>query len=262
LKTHGGKYYLAPQIVALMPPHTHYVEPFAGGLAVLLAHHGTDRSELVNDLNGELMNFWRVLQDPPAFETLYRRLEAVPFSRIEWEEALDQIQAGDGNPIERAASFFITCRQSLAGRMTTFAPPTRTRTRRGMNGNVSEWIGAVDGLPAVHARLRQVFIEAEDALQLIPREDTPGTLFYCDPPYLHETRVSTDAYAYEMTEAQHQEFLGIATRCEGMVMISGYESELYDTALERWTKHLFDLPNNAAGGRAKRRMTECLWVNF
>src|SRR5262249_39556009 len=87
LKWHGGKAYLAKKIVALMPPHLHYVEPYAGGLSVLLARDPEGTSEVVNDLDGRLVNFWRVLQDPETFERFRRRAEAVPLSRSEWEAA-------------------------------------------------------------------------------------------------------------------------------------------------------------------------------
>lgn len=260
LKWHGGKYYLAARIVDLFPPHVHYVEPFFGGGSVLLARPEGDRSELVNDLDRELTNFWRVLQSAGKFDEMRRILEAMPLSRIEWVEAANGVAAGD--QVGRAVAFFVRCRQSLAGRMTNFTPPTRTRTRRGMNGNVSEWLGAVEGLAAVHARLRRVFVEDMDAAKLIRREDTPGTLFYCDPPYLHETRTTTDAYAHEMTVEQHREFLAAVGGCAGKVMISGYASGLYEDYLRGWTRHTFDLPNNAAGGVEKRRMTEVVWCNF
>src|SRR6476660_6923423 len=89
LKYHGGKSYIAPKIVALMPPHLHYVEPFAGGLSVLLAKNPEGVSEVVNDLDGDLTNFWRVLQDREAFEEFRRRVEAVPFSEAEYEKYQD-----------------------------------------------------------------------------------------------------------------------------------------------------------------------------
>ncbi len=263
LKWHGGKHYLAPKIVALMPPHVHYVEPFFGGGAVLLAQSGEDRSELVNDINGDLINFWRVLQDEKSFARFQRQVEATPLSRTEWVNAGAILSMDDAFPeVVRAAAFFVRCRQSLAGRMKNFTPPTRTRLRRGMNGNVSEWLGAVDGLPAVHARLRRVFVENMNALTLIPREDSPGTLYYCDPPYLPETRTSPDAYAHEMTYEDHYRFLVAIKACVGKVMVSGYANPLYDTELVDWTRVEWNLPNNAAGGDAKRRMTEVLWCNF
>src|SRR6266849_8236074 len=89
LKWHGGKHYLAGRIVALMPPHTHYVEPYAGGLAVLLAKSPDSVSEVVNDLDGRLTNFWRVLQDEAMFSELQRLVEAIPFSAPEWRDATE-----------------------------------------------------------------------------------------------------------------------------------------------------------------------------
>jgi DNA adenine methylase len=146
--------------------------------------------------------------------------------------------------------------------MKGFTPVTRSRTRREMNGNVSEWLSAVDGLSDIHARLRRVLIEGIPALDLIRREDGSETLFYCDPPYLHETRTATSAYTFEMEEADHRELLNVLRQCKGKVMLSGYPSELYDSALVGWSRHAFDLPNNAANGREKRRETEVLWCNF
>ena len=114
----------------------------------------------------------------------------------------------------------------------------------------------------MHARLRRVLIENMPAVSLIGREDSPGTLFYCDPPYLHETRTSTDAYSFEMSRDEHAELLKTLLHCKGKVILSGYPSQLYDAALKDWNRHSHDLPNNAAAGKQKRRMTEVLWCNF
>ncbi len=270
LKWHGGKYYLASRIVALMPRHLHYVEPFFGGGAVLFARDPDDSvlwlpphkgvSEMVNDRNGKLINFWRVLQNSTQFAHFSRRVEAIPLARREWERAHEHTYGSD--PVADAVAFFVDCRQSRSGMMNSFTSLTRTRTRRKMNGHVSEWLSAVDGLAEIHARLRPVVIENLPALEVIRREDTPGTLFYCDPPYLHETRISTEAYHYEMKERDHQDLLDTLRTCQGKVMISGYPSPLYDGALSDWNRHSFNLPNNAAGGEAKRRMTEVVWCNF
>lgn len=256
----GGKHYLAPKIAALMPPALHYVEPFFGGGSVLLARDPEGTSELVNDINGRLMNFWRVLQHPLLFDRFRQRLSVTPLSRDEWERAHEQLAGRDA--FHDAVAFFIDCRQSRAGGMKTWTSITRNRTRRGMNGNVSEWLGAVDGLPEVAQRMRRVVVENKPALEVIEREDTPNTLFFLDPPYLHETRVSKDAYAHEMSEADHCELLNLIRACKGKVMISGYPSKLYDSTLNDWSRHTFTLPNNAAGGKKKRRMTEVIWCNF
>jgi DNA adenine methylase len=121
----------------------------------------------------------------------------------------------------------------------------------------------VDGLAAVHARLRPVVLEDLPALDVIRREDTPATLFYLDPPYFHPTRATTTEYgAFELTEADHRELLDTLLRVRGRVMLSGYPSTLYDRALAGWTRHTFDLPNHASGAKAKGRETEVLWCNF
>jgi DNA adenine methylase len=131
-----------------------------------------------------------------------------------------------------------------------------------MNGNVSEWLSAVDGLPAVHARLRRVLIENKPALEIIRREDGPNTLFYCDPPYLHETRTARDVYEFEMSEQDHKELLHVLLQVKGKVMLSGYANPLYNKLLTDWRRVDFDMANHAAGGDTKRRMTECVWCNF
>jgi DNA adenine methylase len=274
LKWHGGKSYLATKIVALMPPHLHYVEPFAGGLAVLLTRDPEDPrlrlssagdhrgvSEVVNDLDGQLVNFWRVIRDDAMFPRFQRQVEAIPFSRAEWEAAHCYVSKGD--PVADAVAFFVNCRQSRSGLRTGFSPITRNRTRRGMNGNASEWLSAVEGLPEVHARLRRVVVENIPALELIRREDGPATLFYCDPPYLHSTRTARKAYGtFEMAETEHRELLDVLHQCKGKVMLSGYPSKLYDEALADWARHTFDLPNQASGAKVKGRETEVLWCNF
>src|SRR4051794_37852271 len=146
--------------------------------------------------------------------------------------------------------------------MNCFAPLSRTRTRRGMNEQASAWMNAVEGLPAVHARLRRVALLNRDALDVIRQQDGPDTLFYLDPPYLGETRAAADVYDKEMSHAQHVELLSLIRECRGKVMLSGYPSEMYDAHLSDWTRHEFSLPNQAAGGRVKRRMTEVIWLNF
>jgi DNA adenine methylase len=133
-----------------------------------------------------------------------------------------------------------------------------------MNEQASGWLNAVDGLWNVHWRLKRVAIVGpKPAVEVIREQDGPGTLVYCDPPYPHSTRSTPDAYGpYEMSERQHRELLDTLRHIEGRAMLSGYRSAVYDTMLVDWTRHDFDLPNNAAGGATKRRMTECVWCNF
>jgi DNA adenine methylase len=262
IKIHGGKHYLASRIVALMPKHIHYVEPYFGGGSVLLAKDPEGVSEVVNDIDGDLMTFWRVLQAADTFRDFARIVEAMPFSQAEFDQSLkDRVF---GSEVDRAVSFFVRCRQSLAGRMKDFAPLSRTRTRRGMNEQASAWLTAVEGLPAVHERLKRVVILNRDALDVIRQQDGEATLFYLDSPYLDQTRSSPDVYAHEMTPEQHADLLKLINgdSMKSYFMLSGYRSPMYDEALRHWRRHDFSLPNSAAGGKTKRIMTESIWCNF
>jgi DNA adenine methylase len=223
-------------------------------------------------LNGSLTTFWSVVAHPPFYLMFIRKVGMLPFDERLWRESSAAVEYFKDNPpqtqsqrVQLAAAFFVACRQSLAGRMDSFTGITRTRTRRGMNNEVSAWISAVEGLDAVHDRLKRVLILNRPAIQVITNEDTPKTLFYLDPPYLHETRKTTKEYGpHEMGDADHAELLYTCGHMKGKFLLSGYRSKMYDAAAEKWGWHRtdFDLPNNAAGGKTKRRMTECVWTNF
>ena len=258
LKWFGGKHYLAPKIIDLMPPHVHYVEPFFGGGSVLLQKPYEGISEVINDRYGRLSNFWKVIADPAQFEQFYRQVEALPFSQQLWEES----QQPADDPVEAAVCFFVFARQSRAGQLKDFATLSRNRTRRAMNEQASAWMTAVAGLPQVHVRLKRVVVLCDDAVNVIRQQDGPNTLFYCDPPYLHETRTSTNEYAHEMTETDHRQLLEVLNQCKGKVLLSGYPSKLYDKLLHDWNRQDFEIDNKASGSITKRKMTECLWMNY
>jgi DNA adenine methylase len=125
------------------------------------------------------------------------------------------------------------------------------------------WLTAVEGLPAVHERLKRVVIVGpKDAKEVMQQQDGPNTLFYLDPPYLDETRTAPQVYRHEMTRDQHGELLDVVKAVKGKVLLSGYDSDLYQEKLADWNRHTFKLPNNAASGSSKRKMTEAVWCNF
>jgi DNA adenine methylase len=280
LKWHGGKFYVVPHVLALMPRHQHYVEPYFGGGQVLFARDPADRrlwwtgltsdgrkadgvSEVINDRHKDLMNFYTVLKDPGSFEQLRHLLDLTLHYEAEWEAARDLLATEEPDPVRRAAALFVFCRQSLSARMTCYAPVVRTRLRGGREDGVNGWRGAVNGLEAVHRRLQDVRVLCRDAVDVITQEDTEATLFYCDPPYLHETRTAKKVYGpHEMTEADHRRLLDVLRACKGKVILSGYPSALYDTFLAGWGRREIPRPNNAASGKKKRLMTEVLWFNF
>jgi DNA adenine methylase len=257
---------LADWIISLMPPHVHYVEPYFGGGSVLLNKPCEGVSEVVNDLNYDLTNFWSVLKDETLFQRFCRRVESTPFSEVEFGKAAKGIRLCDhGEDVSEAVRFFIRCRQSRSGQFKSFATMSRTRTRRNMNEQASAWLNAIEGLPAVHERLKRVVILNHDALDVIQEQDGEQTCFYLDPPYLHSTRESTDVYAHEMTEAQHMTLLKVLEDIKGKFLLSGYPSALYqcfEDCNPHWKRHEFEIVNNASGKKVKDVKTECVWTNF
>jgi len=255
-----------------MPPHLHYVEPFFGGGAVLFAKPRElieGHSEVVNDLDTDLTNFWQVLQRPDCFAEFCRLVETIPFSEYEFDSATTYRQnlglRGFSPCPETAAMFFVRYRQSRQGLGSCFATLSRNRTRRGMNEQVSAWLSAVEGLPAAHERLKRVVILNDDACTVIRQQDGPKTLFYCDPPYLAETRTATDCYGqFEMTEDQHYYLLRTLAKIKGQFLLSGYRSNLYDRWADKhgWYRADFPIDNKASSAKTKPKMVECVWSNF
>jgi DNA adenine methylase len=227
-------------------------------------------SEVANDLHGELTNFWKVLQNADDFEAFRKKVALTPFSEVEFDEALnatenvESTEDSSGNRVERAHRFFVLARQSRQGLMKDFATLSRNRTRGRINEQVNAWLSVVDGLPEIHERLKNVLILNQDACAVIRKQDGPNTLFYCDPPYVHDSRSTTGEYHHEMNEDQHHKLLGILAGIEGKFMLSGYPSMLYTEYENRhgWKRHDYLIDNKAASGKVKEKKTECLWCNF
>ena len=263
IKRHGGKTYLSDWICSHIPENTtHYVEAYAGGLSVLLRRNPEGVSEVVNDLDGELMNFWNTLRDEAAFPEFVRKIDATPFSSEEFNAA------GTADPtdshVDRAVKFFVSCRQSRQGLQTCLATLSKNRTRRGMNEQVSSWLTAIDGLPEIHSRLKRVVIVNDDAVKIIQREDSANSFFYLDPPYVHETRVARNAYAYEMGTDDHQRLLETLVEVKGRFLLSGYRSPLYDEFADRhdWTRVDREIDCKASSAKVKPLRVESLWMNY
>ena len=262
LKWHGGKSYLAKEIIALMPPHVHYVEPFFGGGAVLFAKPHEGVSEVINDLDRRLTGFWTVLADKVMFEEFSRIIAATPFSEIEWERSYSSEDFP--GTVESAVDFFIRYRQSRQGLGDCFATLSRNRTRRGMNEQASAWWSAIEGLPEAHERLKRVVILNDRACTVIKQQDGENTFFFCDPPYLHSTRVTKSNYKYEMSEAEHAGMLGVLSAIKGKFILSGYRSELYDKVADAagWNRVDIEIDNKASSAETKPIKTESLWMNY
>lgn len=253
LKWHGGKAYLARRIIEFFPDHETYVEPFAGGLNVLL-NKRPSAVEVAGDLNVGLMNFYRVLTG--GTDRLRRLLEMLPYSQGTFDAATELM--ADPTPLKWATGFLVRNRMSRGGMGKTFA--WSDRLRGGLPGDLNAWHTILDELPALAERLAKVYFVEGDYSVVLGSFDSPKSLFYCDPPYLHETRTAKAVYDHEMHADRHSELLERLDRLEGHVVLSGYPSRLYDERLKHWGRFQFDMPNHAGQGRQKQRRTEVIWI--
>jgi len=256
---YGGKYSHLGWLLPLLPQMQHYCEPFGGSAAVLINREPSP-VETYNDLDSEVVNFFRVLRDQK--EALIEQIGLTPFSREEFEQAIDEPME-DLTEIERARRFYVLARQVRTG-LAQKASSGRwahclLTSRAGMAGAVSRWLGAVEDLSLIAQRLLRVQIEHAPALEVIQRYDNPETLLYCDPPYPHDSRGDNNAYAHEMTDEQHRELAGILHNVKGKVALSSYDSRLMDELYHDW--QCIKGPEKKIHS-VKEIRQEVLWVNY
>ncbi len=258
---YGGKFSHLDWLLPLLPNCHHYCEPFAGSGAVLLNREPSP-VETYNDIDGEVVNFFSMLRD--RHEELIRAIALTPFSREEYCRAIYGKTNGDSE-IERARHFYIKARQTRTGLAQTASlgrwANCKNTSRSGMSGVVSRWLRGVESLNEIAQRLIRVQIENRPAIDIIRLYDSPSTLFYCDPPYLHATRGDSKAYGFEMDENQHQEFAETVNECKGKVAVSGYDHPLMDKLFRpgRWFKTLGD---DKTIHSTKGTRQEVLWTNY
>ncbi|NLE30614.1 MAG: DNA adenine methylase, partial [Phycisphaerae bacterium] len=171
----------------------------------------------------------------------------------------------DDNPVERARRFYIKARQTRTGLAQTASlgrwANCKDTSRAGMSGVVSRWLGGIDALEEIARRLIRVQIENRPAIDVIRLYDSPDTLFYCDPPYLHATRGDTKAYGFEMNENQHREFAKVVNECQGKVAVSGYDHPIMDDLFKsnKWFK-ISGVNKTIHSTKGTRQ--EMLWTNY
>ncbi len=256
---YGGKFshlgFLAPLIPA---DATHFCDVFGGSAAVLL-NVGPYPVESYNDVDSELVNFFRMLRDHG--DDLIRVISLTPFSREELMQACEP--AHNLSPLERARRFYVRARQTRTG----LAQKSSTgrwahcvlTSRSGMSGAVSRWLGSVEGLPEIVNRLQRVQIENAPATEVIQRYDTEETVFYLDPPYVHSSRGDTSAYGFEMRDGDHEELARVLRCIRGRAVLSGYRTDLYDELYAEWRR--VDAPEKICHSVRKLRQ-ESVWLNF
>ncbi len=256
---YGGKFSHLGWLLPLLPKTTHYCEPFGGSAAVLLNREPAP-IETYNDVDGEVVNFFRVLRDQK--EALVEAIGLTPFAREEFEKAI--LEPVDGlSDLERARRFYIRARQVRTGLAQKASSGRwahcRLTSRAGMAGAVSRWLGSVEALPEIAQRLLRVQIEHDLAVNVIERYDSQETLFYCDPPYPHSSRGDHNAYEYEMSDQDHIQLAALLKSVKGQVALSGYHCDLLDRLYSEWT--CIEAPAEKVHS-VKTERTEVLWVNY
>jgi DNA adenine methylase len=252
----GGKYALAKWVISHFPAHETYVELF-GGAASVLMRKPRSVGEVYNDLNGDVVNVFRILRDLEKAKKLAHLLELTPYSYEEYDLAYEY----SDDPIERARRMIF---RSFAGH----GSDSVTRPSAGFRGfknkqsgvtSANEWANFPQEILIFAERLKGVDVENRDAFQLIPFLDRQGTLFYADPPYLMATRSTKGSVRYKnemKTEAEHSKLAEILHQIKGMAIVSGYSSDLYDQLYADWR-----CVRKSCHAQNAKPSTECLWLS-
>ncbi len=270
----GGKSTLASKILSYLPEEKIYVEPFCGS-AALLFHKHPSPVEVLNDLDSNIVNLFRVLQDKDLYKQLEDKIQWTLYSREEFIKALEILHTQEVNPVEKAWAFYVTQNQGVGGNLPkssgdwgrVFIPSGNKATTASQWGNRQQLFGEWQ------ERLMRVQIDRIDALECIKYWDSPETVFYIDPPYIESTRKS-GKYLHETEDDFHTNLCTILLNLQGKAVLSGYNDNMtYQSLLENgWSLVELDTVCRAAAqtrtsglkGKGKllenQRRTECLWI--
>lgn len=265
----GGKGMFKKTILEHLPKSKVYVEPYGGAGSVLL-NKSPAPVEVYNDLSGDLVNLFRVLQDPEKNKALRKKIYHTLYSRSEFCKAVEMRNETD--EIEKAWSFYVGQNQGFGGRATSPGNWGRALyvSRRGMAGTVCKWETRKKLFKAWRVRMRRVQIDNQDALKVITYWDAPGVLFYLDPPYIHDTRTGKNDYEHEQTNEHHEALVGLLLGLQGAAVLSGYAHPIYQPLIDNgWVKKDFVTSAYSAGrgrgssirgGEAPKR-TESIYIS-
>lgn len=260
IRYHGGKHKIADWIISFFPEHRCYVEPYGGAASVLIRKRRV-YAEVYNDLDGEVVNLFRVVRDRP--EEIIRALELTPFSR---EEFIQSYSPSD-DPVEQArrtiaraymgfGSSAVTKKRHTSNRFEN--PSTGFRANSNRSGTIPahNWRNYPVKLPLIIERLQGIVVENRDAIEVMAGHDTPETLHYVDPPYVFDTRDGGSDYRFEMTDEDHRKLADFLSQLKGFSVVSGYRCHLYDELYAGWHRE-----DKAALADGARKRIECLWFS-
>jgi len=274
---YGGKGNMLKKILPLLSRMQGdvYVEPYFGAGSVFWSARPRP-VEVVNDLDGDVVNLMRALQDPERQEKLNFRLQSTPYSLDEFRLALQTLADASSDKDDRAWAFFVAFNQAFSGKPTSEGRWSRAFTSsRGMAANASKWIARLNLTGHWHRRILRAQIDNRCAIEVIRYWDSKDTVFYIDPPYAKETRAvgSTDVYSHECSDEHHRKLVDVLLKIKGLAMLSGYATKMYDPLekagwrLVRWrTAKSSAVRGRRSGIRgrgsalAKVPCTECCWV--
>ena len=254
----GGKYQWLEQLYQYFPDHLHFVDLFCGSMSVTL-NKEPSALDTANDLDGGVINFFTVLRDHP--EVLFQQLDLTPISRQEYKDCFPTYS---DNSIEWARRFFVRCRMSFQGSglkgNTGFNACIET-SEKGLSKNVAKYLSAVERLPEVVRKLKQIQIENLDYKECIKKYDRSGTFFYVDPPYELRKRNYKKWYDVEFeSDNHHIDLRDSLTGLKGFAMVSGYESDLYKDLYKEW--EFIKLQPKRHSMKGSKFQEECIWINY
>lgn len=264
LRYHGGKFgtqgRVADWIVGRLPAHRCYVEPF-GGAASVLMRKPRSYGEVYNDLWEAVVDVFRVLRDPASAAELERRLRLTPFARVEFNAVTAEALAAEPDMIERARMTILRSFAGFGSAATNgnYSTGFRSNSNRSGTTPARDWQNYPDNLAAFTQRLQGVVVEQRPAITVMRQHDGPDTLHYVDPPYVHATRNlqrGNARYAHEMDDDEHRQLAADLRELEGMVVLSGYDSDLYAELFHDWHSE-----RRAVLADGARPRTEVLWFN-
>jgi DNA adenine methylase len=234
LRYHGGKWRIAEWIISHFPDHYVYVEPY-GGAASVLMRKPRSRHEVYGEINGDIVNVFRVLRDKRSAERLREALILTPFAREEYDMSYETGE--DDDDVERARKTIMRSLMGHGAKGLSNGRKSGWRSKRAYSTSLaSDWASYPEQIRFFVERLRGVAIENRPALEVLKRYDTAETLHYVDPPYLLETRTANarDIYRYEMSDEDHAALSETLKSLKGMVVLSGYDSPLYRSLYADW----------------------------
>jgi len=240
-------------ILGLFPSrYTTYIEGFGGGASVLLSKPiGT--CEIYNDLYENVYSLMKVISSDEDFKKMKETLDKLYFSEQLHDEFKEDLLRNDLTLVERAVRFFYVARSSFNG-IGGFS--INLSTRRGMSKSTSDFLSAITDLTNVHERLSRVVITNRDVFDLLQKYNNKDTFFYLDPPYVQSTRRSSQKYAVDFTDEQHERLIDVALNSKAKILISGYDSPIYRRLETKFHKYTFKSPN------AVSKAEEVLWYNY